>query len=175
MTMQTVSPLNAGFITADGTFTGSNVGDHSAGFADLVASVMADAGSPPSPQEIRAADNAHMMQRIAQVGFAGYIREQQQERKMLRVLGILEAESPTDIQTTLRKIQYDFERNPPDGLQDMYARLDQAVSAIPKTADHDLRTRMEAIAVEIHRMMNEPDDALARREEADGLTAVLGG
>jgi hypothetical protein len=173
MTMQAISPLSAGFITADGAMTGKNSTDGSASFADLLASVSADAGSPPSPQEIRAAAKAQMMQRIAQVGFVKYAEEQQQEKKMMRVLGILEAESPPDVQSVLKGIQYDFERNPPDGLQDMYARIDKVVSAIPPNVDNNLSGRMKVVEQEIHQMMDEPDQALAQRAQADGLSTAL--
>jgi len=173
--MQAITPLSAGFVTADGTLTGKNGGDTSASFTDLLASVSADAGSPPSPQEIRSAAQAHMMQRIAQVGFVQYAAEQQQEKKMMRVLGILEGESPPDVQSFLTGIQSDFERNPPDGLQDMYARIDKAVSAIPPNVDNNLSGRLQVVAKEIHQMMDEPDNALVQRAQADGLTAVLTG
>ena len=170
--MQAISPLSAGFITSDGAMTGKNARDGSASFADLLAST--GTGSP-SPQEIRSAAAAHMMQRIAQVGFVQYAAEQQQEKKMMRVLGILEGESPPDVQSFLTGIQSDFERNPPDGLQDMYARIDKAVSAIPPNVDNNLSGRLQVVAKEIHQMMDEPDNALVQRAQADGLTAALTG
>src|SRR6185437_14907532 len=118
---------------------------------------------------IRSAAAAHMMQRIAQVGFVQFAAEQQQVKKMMRVLGLLEAESPPDERAVLQGIQDDFARNPPNGLQDMYARIDKVVEAIPPNADNDLHGRMEAVVKEIHRMMDEPDNALAERARADGL------
>jgi hypothetical protein len=175
MTMEAITPLSAGFITAAGAMTGTNSGDTSASFTDLLASVSADAGSPPSPQEIRSAAQAHMMQRIAQVGFVQYAVEQQQETKMMRVLGILEAESPPDVKSVLTGIQSDFERNPPDGLQDMYARIAKAVSAIPPNVDNNLSGRLQVVEEEIHQMMDEPDNALVQRAQADGLTAAVPG
>ena len=171
--MQAISPLSAGFVTADGVLTGKNSADGSASFADLLASVSAEDGSPPTPQEIRSAATAHMMQRIAQVGFAQFAAEQQQEKKMMRVLGLLEASSPPDERSVLQGIQDDFARNPPNGLQDMYARIDKVVEAIPPTVDSDLHGRMEAVVKEIHRMMDEPDNAQAQRAQADGLAAAL--
>ncbi|MBV8536535.1 MAG: hypothetical protein JO128_13140 [Alphaproteobacteria bacterium] len=177
MTMQAITPLSAGFVDASGNLTGKNSGDGSASFADLLSSVAADAGSPPSPQEIEAATKAHMVQRISQVGFVQYLQEQQQEKKMLRVFRILAAESPPDEQAVLNRIQNDFERNPPDGLQDMYARIDQAVAAIPppEPPNYDnLRDRMKVVDQEIHQMMNDSDNALALREHADGLSTFSG-
>lgn len=94
---------------------------------------------------------------------------------MMRVLSILEAESPPDEQSVLQGIQYDFERNPPDGLQDMYARIDKAVGAISPDAPNNLAARMQAVASDIRQMMDEPDSALAQREQADGLTPSLSG
>ncbi len=175
MTTQAISPLSAGFITPDGAMTGKNSGDGSASFADLLSSVAADAGSPPSPQEIEQATRAHMAQRIAQVGFVQYLQEQQQEKKMLRVLRILQAESPPDEQAVLTRLQNDFERNPPNGLPDMYARIDKAVAEIPPPQPpkfDNLRDRMKIVDQEIRQMMNDPDNALALREHADGLTTL---
>jgi hypothetical protein len=169
VTVQEISPLSAGFSDASGVMTGKNSGDTSASFADLLASVSAEDGSPPSPQEIQAAAAAHMMQRIAQVGFVQFAAEQQQEAKMMRVLGLLEAGSPPDEQSVLQGIQDDFARNPPNGLQDMYARIDKIVSAIPPSVDNDLHGRMAIVVKEIRQMMDEPDNALAQRAQADGL------
>lgn len=169
MTMQTITPLSAGFVTASGAMTGNNSTQDPASFADLLSSVSADAGSPPTPQEIQSAAQAQMMQRIAQVGFVQYAEEQQQDKKMMRVLDVLEAEVPPDEQSVLKGIQYDFERNPPDGTQDMYARISKTIGAISPNADNDLRGRMEAIEQKIHQMMDEPDDALVKRAQADGL------
>ena len=174
MTMQAISPLSAGFITSDGAMTGKNDGDGSASFADLLAST--GTGSP-SPQEIRSAAAAHMMKRIAQVGFAQFAAEQQQEKKMMRVLGILEAESPPDEQQVLQGIQDDFARNPPNGLQDMFARIDKIVQALPSSGPNGgLGERMQVVVKQIRQMMEEPDNALAKRAQDDGLNlASIGG
>jgi hypothetical protein len=174
MTMQAITPLSAGFVTADGAMTGKNSADGSASFADLLASTEAGA---PSPEEIQAAAAEHMMQRIAQVGFVQFAAEQQQENKMMRVLGILEAESPPDEQAVLQGIQDDFARNPPNGLQDMFSRIDKIVQAVPSNIGNDeLGERMQAVVKQIRQMMEQPDNVLAKRAQDDGLNlASIGG
>ncbi len=136
---------------------------------------IAETGSDPvlSPQEIKAAAQAHMLARIAEVGFAQYIEEEKTRAKMMRVLNIVKSESPPDIQNQIDGIIADFEQNPPDTTKEMFGRIQQWVKGIaPGRVDH-LQERMQAVDKQIEQLMNEPDAALEKRERADGLAAAL--
>ena len=126
-----------------------------------------------SPQEIKAAAQAHMLKRIAEVGLAQYTQEQKTRAKMLRVLNIVKAEGPPDEQNQIDGIIADFEHNPPDTTKEMFDRIHEWVKEIePNRLDH-LQERMQQVEKRIEQLMNESDAALEQRERADGLAAAL--
>jgi hypothetical protein len=172
MNIQQIPQVAGGFGAGIGTPSGNNVGAAAANFADSLAAASGDA--PPTPQEIRTAQTAHMYARIAEVGLQRYAVEEQQMKKMLRVLTIVSGESPPDVQGVLAGTTNDFLRDPPNGLQDMYSRISAVVARIPQDSTN-LRGRMEAVVKQIHQMMDESDEALARRERAANLATTLGG
>ncbi len=170
MAIQQISQAMGGFGGGAAPSAGSGGGAAAADFADSLA--VAGSDVPPTPQQMRATERAHMYARIAEVGLAAYSAEEQEKTKMLRVLAIVGAQSPPDIGSVLSGISNDMLRNPPDGLTDMYARISAAVDAIPPGGT-DLHGRMQAVAKQIQQMMSDSDEDLARREKMANIVAAL--
>jgi len=115
-----------------------------------------------------------MMQRIAEVGLAQYTQEQKQIQKMARVLKLIRAESPRDIQEELNEILDDLRRNPPLTPEEMYDRIGAHVGNIRDDAPGDLKRRMEYVFGRIDEMMAMPDAVLEQLEDLQrSRTATL--
>jgi hypothetical protein len=119
--------------------------------------------------EIRVRDQAHMMKRIAEVGFAQALKEQAEKQKIMRVLAVMEADAPPDTRAVLAKIGDDFQRNPPNGLDDMYARIQKRIDNIPPGLPNHLKERMIDLFAKLKELMDQPDDKLKQLERSRGL------
>lgn len=115
-----------------------------------------------------------MMQRIAEVGLAQYTQEQRQIQRMARIMDLIRAESPRDIQKELNEILDDLRRNPPLTPEEMYDRIGAHIGSIRDDAPDDLKRRMEYVFGRIDEMMAMPDVALDRLEDLQrSRTATL--
>jgi hypothetical protein len=138
-----VSTINVGVTSAADFFSdnGKTGSDGSASFADLLANAN-DEAAGLTPAEIRQRDRDHLLQRITEVGFARAIQEEQEKQKMLRVLSMMEATAPADVRAQLSDLAADFKRHPPNGIEDMYARIQTVIDSIPNNAPNHLKDRM---------------------------------
>ena len=141
--MTNISTINAGMRSAADFFSdsGKTGSDGTATFADLLANANDDAAAL-TPAEIRQRDRDHLLERITEVGLARAIQEEQEKQKMLRVLSMMEATAPADVRGQLSDLEADFKRHPPNGIDDMYARIQKVIDAIPNNAPNHLKDRM---------------------------------
>lgn len=135
------------------------------GLAGGVSGAAGKTGQENFADALLAADSAAAAKaRVVEVGLAQYAREQQELKKLMRVLSAVHAESPEDIRKQLDKIMQGFEEDPPKTVEEAMKRIERFVDAIPKDAPDHLKERMEATVRRIKDLM-----AQAHAEEADQL------
>jgi hypothetical protein len=138
-----------------------------ASFADLLEELTPAATLTRA--EVRARDQAHMVKRIAEVGFAQTMVEEQDKQRMMRVLAVMAADAAPDTRAVLAKVGDDFQRNPPDGLDDMYSRIQNRIDDIRTDTPNHLKQRMVDVFAKLKELMAEPDEKLKQLEHSRGL------
>lgn len=154
--------VNTAFSFPSGTVTIGKFGDSPEDFAELV-----------RQDDVAAAlfvrDRQRMMERdrIAEIGFAQYAREQYEIRKMLRLLNEFAETAPHDLQRGFDVIIDDLEANPPYEPTEMVARIEGAIARMPESAPNFLKRRMKEAYAEIREEMDRPDPELERLEKME--------
>jgi type I site-specific restriction endonuclease len=108
---------------------------------------------------------AEAKERIAEIGLAQYTREQQELRKLMRVLNAVHAESPPDIREQLDQIVDKLKQDPPKNVTEACERIEKFIAATRNDAPNQLRERMQALFRRIKDMMERPDDEVERLEK----------
>ena len=122
-------------------------------------------------REQKAAQDALMKQRIAEVGLAQYINEQKEVQRMMRVLKILENESSGDVKEHMQRINETFEQKPAATVQVMNERINDYISGLPAgTADH-ISERLKDLLKQARALMLLPDELLQKAEKESEQTA----
>lgn len=154
--------VNTAFSFPSGTVTIGNFDESPEDFAELV-----------RQDEVAAAlfvrDRQRMMERdrIAQVGFAQYAREQYEIRKMMRLMSDFAENASHDLQREFDVIIADLEANPPYEPTEMYARIEGAIARMPESVPNFLKRRMKEAYAEIREEMEKPDSELERLEKTE--------
>jgi hypothetical protein len=158
MGVQQVS-INTAFAFQPGA---GNIGAAGEDFAELV-----------RQDEVTAALNTRDRQRmiererIAEIGFVQFQREQYEIRKMLRLMTEFAEKAPRDVQRKFDEIVADLEQYPPHYPQEMYARIEAAIACIPESAPDNLRQRMKEAYALLKQEMAKPDPELERLKRAE--------
>ena len=106
-------------------------------------------------------------ERIAEVGFVQFQREQYEIGKMLRLMQSFAEKGPDDLRNQFEGIVADLEEYPPHDPVEMYTRIEAAIACIPATAANNLRQRMKEAFALIKKEMDRPDPELARPRKAE--------
>ena len=161
----TIQAVSASTTSTGPSSAGNSVASGAASFEDMLQSSQDDA-PPLTRAEARQRDQAHLVKRIGEVGLAQAMKEEHDKLKMMRVLTLFEGQASPDVRDFLRKIGDDFQRNPPDGLEDMYGRIQSAINKLPQG---HLRDRITEAFKRIKELMALPDDKFRQLEKAAGL------
>jgi hypothetical protein len=106
-------------------------------------------------------------ERIAQVGFVQFQREQYEIKKMLRLMTEFAEKAPDDLRKVFEGIVADLEEHPPHDPAEMYVRIEAAIACIPATAQNNLRQWMKEAYAALKREMAKPDPELERMKRAE--------
>ena len=155
-------PVNSAFSLSAGAMAAGKVGESPEDFAELV-----------RQDEVAAAlhtrDRQRMIERerIAEIGFARFAREQYEIKKMLRLMTQFAEKAPDDLRRTFEGIVADLEQYPPHHPEEMYTRIEAAIACIPDTAPNYLRQRMKEAYARLKEEMKKPDPELERLRKAE--------
>lgn len=154
--------VNTTFSFPTGAVALGNSGDWSEDFAELlrqddVAAVLATR------------DRQRMIERerIAEVGFVQFQREQYEIGKMLRLMRSFAETAPDDLRSRFERIVADLEEYPPHDPAEMYTRIEAAIACIPASEANNLRQRMKEAFALLKKEMDKPDPELARLRKAE--------
>jgi hypothetical protein len=168
MTSLSISTTNGATAAVTPPPSGNSIPAGSENFADLLDQL--GASQPPlTHAEVKARDQAHLLKRVAEVGFSRAMGEEQEKEKMMRILTLMEADSSPDMRAVLSSIGDDFQRNPPNGLNDMYGRIQKLINKMPPDTSNNLKQRLSTVFVKIKQLMVQPDGTLKRLEQNGGL------
>lgn len=114
--------------------------------------------------DAKEAQSDHAMERIREVGFQQYMREQEEIKKLMKILQLMEEKVDEELKQHLEDFQEHFTQNPPDNIQQMYDYMDSFAMGV---ADEDLQERLQAMMIKIREMMEEGYAASDDEEEKD--------
>lgn len=154
--------VNTAFSFPTGAAAAGNIGESREDFAELV-----------RQQEVAAVlftrDRRRLIERerVAEVGFFQFQREQYEIRKMLLLMRTLVAQAPDDLQEKFFGLADDLEDTPPYHPEEMHARIAAAIACVPLMAPRDLRRRMREAYARLKRERDKPDPERARLRQAE--------
>ena len=139
-------------------------------FAGMVDDTITRTNAPIlSKKKAEDAEQDLMEKRILEVGLAKYIEEQQEVKKMMKLLYLMKLRSRPDVAEKIQEMIDQFKENPPVNVAEMMNTMTSAIAGIPDDAANALRKRMEEILQEINDMMQLSDEEIdALKKEAVG-------
>jgi len=161
MGVQQVS-INTGFSLSSGAMAAGNHDETVEDFAELVRQEHVAAA-------LHTRDRQRMIERerIAEVGFVQFQREQHEIRKMVRLMQAFAEKAPDELRRSFERIIADLEQHPPYHPNEMYARIEASIACIPLTAPNNLRQRMKDAFAGLKEEMAKPDPELERLKRAE--------
>lgn len=161
MGVQQVS-VNTAFSLSTGGKAAGKVGESPEDFAELVRQDQVAAA-------LDTRDRQRMIERerIAEIGFVRFAREQYEIKKMLRLMTQFAEKAPDDLRRMFEGIVADLEQYPPHQPQEMYTRIEAAIARIPDNAPNDLKQRMKEAYARLKEEMKKPDPELERLSKAE--------
>ena len=161
MGVQRVS-ANTAFSFSGGAASAGNIGADPEDFAELLRQDEVAAA-------LHARDRQRLIERerIAEVGFAQFQREQYEIARMLRLMREFAEKAPDDLQQQFDGIVADLGEYPPHEPAEMHTRIEAAIACIPTTAPDNLRQRMKEAYATLKKEMQKPDPELQRLSRAE--------
>ncbi len=161
MGVQLISANTAFSFPAGAAETG-NSGEGPEDFAELVRQDEVAAA-------LHARDRQRLIERerIAEIGFAPFRREQYEIGKMLRLMRAVAEQASGGLQYQFDRVATDLAGHPPHDPAEMHTRIEVAIACIPVTAPNDLRQRMKDAYTSLKEAMEDPDPELARLRKAE--------